>query len=514
MQYPMFDEMGRTKVSIVPQGSKIPTEADGYLLFIPPAQKKDRNWDEALSFVETEVRGQIEAAAKRFAFEPKPNEVLTFDLGASRRIVVVVLPSGEPQPFFYLEVCRKAAKAMADFKVRKLWADFRGCPEGAAIAANSLVAATVALLFEAKQYSSEKVETKKSDSRKLASILYLMGPKGSSWKESDFLSSIQIGAATNIVRYLAGLPGNELTPSAYVSLVTQVAKKQGLRTEFYSLEKLKKMGAGAFLAVTQASEDRGAGILKLVYRPARFSSKIALVGKGITFDTGGAQIKTQGHMFGMNGDMGGSAVAFALVLLAAQQKWPWEVSSYLAIAENAIGPRSYKPNDIVRTLKGKTIEVVDSDAEGRMILSDTLALASDSSPDLLLDFATLTGACVRAIGTNYSGVYTNRSDWYQELIESGKQSGERVWPFPNDEDYGRCLKSEIADIKQCRLTGGSDHIEAGYFLRQFVPDKTPWVHVDLSAAETDEGLGHIPTKLTGFGVRFASEFIRRWASRR
>lgn len=174
-----------------------------------------------------------------------------------------------------------------------------------------------------------------------------------------------------------------------------------------------------------------------------------------------------------------------------------------------IGPAAYKPNDVVKTMKGKTIEVIDSDAEGRMVLSDTLWLAGTHKPDLMMDFATLTGACLRAIGTNYSGAYTNRSEWYSKIIEAGRESGERVWPFPNDKDYGRCLKSEVADIKQCRVTGGSDHIEAGYFLNEFVPETIPWVHVDLSAAESDEGLAHVETKLTGFGPRFVTSFLKQ-----
>jgi leucyl aminopeptidase len=207
--------------------------------------------------------------------------------------------------------------------------------------------------------------------------------------------------------------------------------------------------------------------------------------------------------------MAGSAVAYALVRLAAREKWPFAVTAYLAIADNLTGAKAYRPNDVVTAMSGRTIEIVHTDAEGRMVLADTLHLASKDKPDLILDFATLTGACVGAIGTNYSGAFTNRPDYHAAIIASGKSSGERVWPFPIDEDYGDCLKSDTADVKQCRLTGGSDHIEAAVFLRSFLETDLPWIHIDLAAADHAGGLAHVDTEATGFGVRFAAELVQK-----
>jgi leucyl aminopeptidase len=145
-----------------------------------------------------------------------------------------------------------------------------------------------------------------------------------------------------------------------------------------------------------------------------------------------------------------------------------------------------------------------------MLLADTLHIASGEKPDLLLDFATLTGACVRALSTLYSGVFTNRQDLIPTLMNAGRESGERVWPFPMDADFAECLKSDVADIKQCRVSGGVDHIEASLFLKEFVGKDIPWVHVDLSAAENSGGLAHIETEVTGFGVRFVARFVRNY----
>jgi leucyl aminopeptidase len=501
LEYELFADVKRAKLSLENTPKPEADDADGCLILVPGSDKKTAKWDDALGFLSASLRSELAAYVARFEFKPKAGEVLAFDKSAKLRVVLAVLPENN-QMFGLLELARKALEPLLEAKSVRVRVDLRAAGENAVSAAHAIVCASMALVFEAKNYGEPSQENKKLPA------LHFVLPKGAAVGVESLLATAESVSATNLVRYLSGLAGNDLTPSSYVRQATAFAKKAGLKTEFFSLDKLEKLKAGAFLAVARASEDRGAGILKISYRPSKPSKKVALVGKGITFDTGGIQLKKGEHMFGMNGDMGGSAVALALVLLAGRQKWPWEINAYLAIAENATGPKCYKPNDVVKAMSGKTIEVIDADAEGRMILSDALHLAGLQEPHLMMDFATLTGACVQAIGTNYSGAYTNRVEWMNAIIEAGRVSGERVWPFPNDADYGTCLKSDIADIKQCRLTGGSDHIEAGYFLSQFVPKQTGWVHVDLSAAESEEGLAHVPTKLTGFGVRFAAEFLR------
>lgn len=498
--YEIFSDIKKNSLTAESNRAWSPDGVDAWLCFLPAPAKKEGKWDEALSFWDAALRKEIAAFVTRFDFKIKEGEVLSFDRGAASRVTLAVLPK-RLEPFYFLELARKALEPLHASRPAKIGVDLRACPTAQVGLARAVASAHLALPFEAKKYGEEKDDPKKE--MKLHFVT-----ESESLDTAVLQEDLEVTSGTNLVRYLAGLAGNDLTPSSYVKLATEMGKAQGLKSEFFGLEKLAKLKAGAFLAVAAASDDRGAGILKLSYRATKAKQSVALVGKGITFDTGGTQLKTGEHMFGMNGDMGGSAVALALVLLAARRKWPWNVDAYLAIAENAIGPKAYRPNDIIRTMSGKTIEVVDSDAEGRMVLADAIHLAGKEAPNLIMDFATLTGACVRAIGTNYSGAYTNRPDWYARIIETGKRSGERVWPFPEDPDYGRALKSEIADIKQCRLTGGSDHIEAGYFLSQFVPKQSAWLHIDLSAAEADEGLAHVPTKLTGFGVRFANEFLK------
>lgn len=312
-----------------------------------------------------------------------------------------------------------------------------------------------------------------------------------------------------VARYLSILPTNKLTPALYLRQVRGMAREYGWKLEFLDTNALQRKKAGAFLAVCQGSPARDAGIIRLEYRPksTRPRAKLALAGKGICYDTGGTNLKTGKYMFGMHEDMQGSSVALGTLIALTRLQVNFQVECWLALASNDIGPRAYKPNDVIRASDGTTIEIVHTDAEGRMVLADTLAMASKKKPALLIDYATLTGAAVYSLGTAYSGVFTNKDEFNPVLIEAGRQSGERVWPFPMDDDYEKALESRIADVKQCVLEGNADHIMAARFLQRFVKEDTPWVHVDLAASSNKGGLAHVPTDTTGFGIRFTLNLV-------
>ena len=323
-----------------------------------------------------------------------------------------------------------------------------------------------------------------------------------------FERSVAMAEGNHLARWLTALPPNELDCVGYRRTLRQLAGREGWRFHFYDEAALKRLGAGAFLAVSRANPHRGAGIVRLTYRPRRRSrQRLALVGKGICFDTGGINLKPHRGMYLMHGDMQGSAVAVGTLLALDRMAAPYTVDCWLALTENQIGPDAYRPQDVVAAMNGVTIQVVHSDAEGRMVLADTLALASRAKPDLVLDFATLTGACVNALTERYSGAFTNRSVLHDWLQSTGRDSGERVWCFPIDEDFDAELDSPIADVLQCSLENKGDHILAARFLSRFVAADIPWVHVDLSAAERKGGLAHIPTEFTGFGVRYAVHLL-------
>ncbi|MDQ1302897.1 MAG: leucyl aminopeptidase [Pseudomonadota bacterium] len=315
--------------------------------------------------------------------------------------------------------------------------------------------------------------------------------------------------AANLVRWLTALPANKLTATAYRELLATLATKNGWDFEWLDENALGKLGAGAFLAVSQGNAGRDAGIARLRYRPAGTTSQpdLALIGKGIIFDTGGTNAKTATHMLDMHTDMSGSAVALAVLQVLTTLDASLSVDCWLAITENRSGPTACKQRDVITASNGVTVEIIHTDAEGRMVLADTLALAGREKPLLMIDYATLTYACVHALSERYSGILSNRDSLNELLIRVGRESGERVWPFPMDDDFDDDLKSKVADVSQCSIGGEADQILAARFLQRFVPEGTPWIHMDLAAATRKDGLGHVPGGCTGFGVRYAVSLL-------
>jgi leucyl aminopeptidase len=314
--------------------------------------------------------------------------------------------------------------------------------------------------------------------------------------------------ALNLVRWLTALPPNRLTVAGYREAIGRLTEHHDWSMRFLDQAALRRLGAGAFLAVARGSEIGDAGIVHLAWRPrGRGRPDVALVGKGIVFDTGGTNLKPFRAMLDMHHDMCGSAVALATLLAITRLGLPIAVDCWLAIAENRIGPQAYKSRDVVTAADGTTIEVIHTDAEGRMALADTLVLAAREKPGLVLDFATLTGQCVNALTDRYSGVFSNRPALAALLADAGRACGERVWPFPMDEDFDEELKSGVADVLQCSTENEGDHILAARFLQRFVPKATPWAHVDLASATRRKGLAQVPGGPTGFGVRLALNLL-------
>ena len=328
------------------------------------------------------------------------------------------------------------------------------------------------------------------------------------FRSPDGFAAQRATAEGNLLcRELTVLPPNELTPGAYRERVRSLAKRWRWRHEEYDMKRLRQLGAGAFVAVAQGSAEEDAAIVHLRYRHPRAKQTVALVGKGICFDTGGHNLKTARYMHGMHEDMNGSAVALGILLAATQTKRRVNLDCWLAIAQNHLSPRAYKQNEVITALNGTTIEIVHTDAEGRMVLADALTFAARAKPDVMVDFATLTGSMHVALGARYSGVFASSDTLARAAVAAGKASGERVCVFPFDDDYDEALDSGIADVKQCTMEGGADHILAVRLLQRFT-DKLPWIHMDLSSSSCKGGLGAVGTEVTGFGVAWGMDLLR------
>jgi len=437
-------------------------------------------------------------ALHRAARKSDPNATLVTRLPNARQTLAVVgFAKAGASAFERLELAGKLAREALKPGVTRLQLHARGfAGDERTQVLESLLSAALAAAAPMPDRKSKRV--KGSD---LAHIDIAAQPN------AVFAHSSAMAEGNHLARWLATLPPNELDCVTYRRALQALARREGWGFRFYDEPALKRLGAGAFLAVSRANAHRGAGIVRLRYRPRRSRQRLALVGKGICFDTGGINLKPHRSMYQMHGDMQGSAVAVGTLLSLSKMAAPYTIDCWLALTENEIGPDAYRPQEVVTAMNGVTIQVVHSDAEGRMVLADTLALASREKPEFILDFATLTGACVAALTERYSGAFTNRDRLHDWLQSAGRRSGERVWCFPLDADFDAELDSPIADVMQCTLDNKGDHILAARFLSRFVAADIPWVHVDLSASEHKGGLAHIPTEFTGFGVRYACHLL-------
>ncbi|HLA25661.1 MAG TPA: leucyl aminopeptidase, partial [Patescibacteria group bacterium] len=324
----------------------------------------------------------------------------------------------------------------------------------------------------------------------------------------------KIALAASLARDLANEPANIVTPATLANEAVKMAKQNGIKYKILEIKDMKRLGMGALLGVAKGS-DEPAKFIILEYHP-KFkiqSSKfkiptIVLVGKGITFDSGGISIKPSQSMDEMKYDMAGGATVIGAMQAAAQLKLPINLIGLIPSTENLPSGTAQRPGDIVRAMNGKTIEVLNTDAEGRMILADALVYAKKYNPDAVIDFATLTGAIVVAIGEHASGLFSNNEKLEKNLKKAGEDTGERVWPMPMYDEYFEQIKGDLADIKNVGGKEGGPST-AAKFLEQFTD--FPWAHLDIAGtAWTTKPKPYRPKGATGVGVRLIIEFLKHW----
>ena len=316
--------------------------------------------------------------------------------------------------------------------------------------------------------------------------------------------------ATNFTRDLVNQPSNHMTPHILAHAARDMAEKNGLKCEVFNVEQIAALGMGAMMGVTQGSDEPPQFIL-LEHRPDA-GQPVIFVGKGITFDSGGISIKPSENMGAMKGDMAGAAAVIGAMQAVAQLDLPLHVVALAPACENLPSGHAYKPGDVLKAMNGKTIEVISTDAEGRLILADALCYAGRYKPSAVIDLATLTGACVVALGENVAaGIFSNDDDLSTQVREAGHRAGEKLWPLPLYEEYKDKIKSHVADMKNAGGRYGGVGTSA-IFLKGFA--SYPWAHLDIAPMEADDKGGpYQPKGATGFGVRTLVEFLRVRISR-
>lgn len=485
---------------------------------------------------------------------------LALDLPQGGRLAAVMMDPAQDR-FSQLSVLRKAAQLLLEEHPAEIHLLVHGAELVAGAAGKTARQLARAALYVLWLNGAGLPQRKKKTVKALQRIVW----QGDRQATGLGMTVAALAGGNLLARQLTALPPNELTPGQYREKIRRLAHAHHWDIEEFDLCELQAMGAGAFCAVAQGSAENDAAIVHLRYQPDGLSGglpsdklaktakaaraakvagaarqkplkRVALVGKGICFDTGGHNLKPARYMAGMHEDMNGSAVALGLLQAVQQLGLPLVVDVWLALAQNNISAQAYKQNDIVTALDGTHIEIVHTDAEGRLVLADTLSLATGAhtqasvrgrskarrqaepegrlefqAPDLVIDFATLTGSMMTALGNRYSGVFASNSSLAELAVAAGQQAAERVCAFPLDEDYEAALESKVADIKQCTLEGEADHILAARFLKRFTRECN-WLHLDLSAANCNGGLGAVATDLTGFGVAWGAALLARWAA--
>ncbi|MBN1693134.1 MAG: leucyl aminopeptidase [Dehalococcoidales bacterium] len=352
-------------------------------------------------------------------------------------------------------------------------------------------------------YTFRRYMTKKENDFGEIKELTIFG-KGKKAIEQAIAKGKIIAEAANYARDMVNEPGNYMTPTQMANAARQLAKKYELKIQVFDKDKIKELGMGGLLGVSRGSQQPPKFIV-LSYK-GRQSSEIdlGLVGKGITFDSGGISIKPSEHMADMKGDMAGAAAMLATLYAVAQLKPAINVTAFVPATENLPSGTALKPGDIISAMNGKTIEVLNTDAEGRLILADALSYAVKTGAKAIIDAATLTGACQIALGKITFGTFTNNQALLDKIITAANEAGEPAWQLPMFDEYKEFIKSDVADIKNIgNRYGGA--ITAAKFLEEFV-GKTPWVHIDFTG-DTDKDKGYLVKGATGVPVRTLVNFV-------
>ncbi|WP_394824371.1 leucyl aminopeptidase [Pendulispora albinea] len=338
----------------------------------------------------------------------------------------------------------------------------------------------------------------------LETVTFVLSSKKSGDGKADGKKDIALGQkiafGVNLARDLSNEPANILTPAALANEAQKMAKANGLKIEIFDYKEIQKRGMALIDAVGRGSVNEPR-FVHISYTPAKKAKKkFVFVGKGITFDTGGISIKPAQGMGEMKHDMSGAANMVGLMAAVAAVKPHVEVHALMACAENMPSGNAYRPGDVWPSLDGKSVEIINTDAEGRLVLADALAYGAQLEPDLLVDNATLTGACIVALGNTYSGWYANSEDAIRDFSDALKASGEQMWRMPLIEELREQLKSDTADLKHMGdRSGGS--ITAALFLREFIGKTKNWVHADIAGpATSDRATGWNAKGATGHGV--------------
>ena len=427
----------------------------------------------------------------------KKDKILSFDLSSKRKIILVSLKKN----IKHFEIENLGAKFYDLFKENKN-NEYNLNSDTLPSKLNNLLGYFLHGI-KLKSYVFEKYKTKKS--KKKISVI-VTGKNKPSLKDQLKFKAIEEG--TFYTRDLVSEPGNILHPDEYAKRLNSL-KKYGLKINIYDEKKLKKLGMNTLLGVGQGSI-RGSYLVTMEWNGAKDKSKpLAFVGKGVCFDTGGISLKPAKFMEDMTYDMAGSAVVVGLMKSLALRKAKINAVGVVGLVENMPGGNAQRPGDIVKSYSGKTVEILNTDAEGRLVLADALTYTEEKfKPKFIVDLATLTGAIIVSLGSEYAGLFSNDDKLSNQLINAGEHVEEKVWRMPLNKNFDKLIDSKNADMQNINYVGGAGSTTAAQFLQRFILNKTPWAHLDIAGMAFSKYGGALNSGgATGYGVRLLNKLI-------
>jgi leucyl aminopeptidase len=434
-------------------------------------------------------------------FEGAPLSIVLLRDKTQRTLVVGLGEKAEFAPDLFSRAAGTAIKQLLQLGARDIALDLTNYATHAGPALEGA-------LLAAYKFAGFAVDPKKQ-TRGILSRLQLLVPENEVTAVRTRARDAEVVASlVNEIRGIGNLPGNMITPAILAERAAALARGRKVTLKVWNEKQLKREGFGGILAVGQGSA-HPPRLLALEYRGGpKKAAPIAFIGKAVTFDTGGISIKPSAQMDEMKFDKMGGLAVLAILLAAADLKLPLNLIGMIPSAENMPGPGAYRPGDIITTRDGKTIEVLNTDAEGRILLADAIAHARLTyHPSAIIEYSTLTGACIMALGHRRAGLFTKDKKWRDLLVAAGETTGEKVWPMPIDDEYREAVRSEIATAKNSSFREGSACSSASFV--KLWAEEIPFAHIDIAGtAWTTKPPGHLEGGASGFGVRLALEALR------
>ncbi len=481
--------------------------AKGALVLLVPEQSKMPEWLDALN---DDAAGIIKKAIASSRFESKKKQILTLlapeGLHYEQLILVGLGKGKELGALCYEKIGGTLSDELNKLGVKQVTIT---CHEVKGSKANEVEAAThLAVGLKLKSYRFDKYKTKLKDSDKPSLETVSIAVGDSAAAESAFTTQSQVIEGVFLTRDLVNEPGNVIEPESYAKLINDKLTPLGVKVEILGEKEMAKLGFGALLGVGQGSVKESKMVIMKWEGGKKKDQPIAFVGKGVTFDTGGISIKPSGGMEEMKMDMGGSGTVVGLMMALAKRKAKANVIGIVGLVENMPDGNAQRPGDVVTSYSGQTIEVLNTDAEGRLVLADCLWYCQETfKPQFMVDLATLTGAILVALGETTGGLFSNDDKLSERLLSASKATDEKIWRLPMGPEYDKLINSPVADMQNISSGRWGGSITAAQFLERFV-NEVPWAHLDIAGVATaSKAFETCPKGATGFGVRLLNDMI-------